>query len=325
MYIETTIGNLAKYNIHLNRLSKRILTLSLENDQILRIFHRANKTIGFISIYFKDSNPEYKDLEDKLNQIYIILRKIHLAHTEYESKSTFSKQNALSEYKRCLQRHNFIIEEFYNGLKNYDRNNKHDKNKRVAKLPDKVKNNETQFKLTIELFKQFPMACENIFVNMVRLKHNVYFVETNEIFGFFYFYRTGDEWLWSPPRKDDPEDIWFACPQTIIDQGFWIGSLLPPYIQEFIVWLDLIFPNIPEKYVKQYKGKLGIEIGSDVEYEDVNNNNNNNHNEDDNNNYGKDDENKEYTDERHSYSDESHQSRQQQQEQNQNGEGCLIF
>lgn len=169
------------------------------------------------------------------------------------------------------------------------------------------------------------MACENIFVNMVRLKHNVYFVETNEIFGFFYFYRTEDEWLWSPPRKDDPEDIWFACPQTIIDQGFWIGSLLPPYIQEFIVWLDLIFPNIPEKYVKQYKGKLGIEIGSDVEYEDVNNNNNNNHNEDDNNNYGKEDENKQYTDERHSYSDESHQSRQQQQEQNQNGEGCLIF
>ena len=98
-----------------------------------------------------------------------------------------------------------------------------------------------------------PLSCENIFVNMVQYKDKVYYIETNDVISFFYFYRTDDGWYWSPPKKTDPEDIWIECPQTSINEGYWTGKIIPAYISEFIIWLDLFFPNIPEFYMNQTK------------------------------------------------------------------------
>ena len=85
---------------------------------------------------------------------------------------------------------------------------------------------------------------------MTQYKDMVYYVETNDIFAFFYFYRTEDAWYWSPPKKTDPEDIWIECPQVKIEEGYWNGKIIPYYMAEYIVWLDLFFPNIPEFYLK---------------------------------------------------------------------------
>ena len=52
-------------------------------------------------------------------------------------------------------------------------------------------------------------------------------------------------------KKTDPEDIWIECPQTKINEGYWTGKIIPAYIAEFIIWLDLFFPNIPEFYLDQ--------------------------------------------------------------------------
>ena len=90
---------------------------------------------------------------------------------------------------------------------------------------------------------------------MVQYKDMVYYVETNDVFSFFYFYRTEDCWFWSPPKKTDPEDIWIECPETRIDEGYWRGKIIPPYMAEYIVWLDLFFPNIPEFYLKKEEKK----------------------------------------------------------------------
>ena len=115
--------------------------------------------------------------------------------------------------------------------------------------------NETVFLLSIKCQIYLPLSCENIFVNMVQYKDQVYYIETNDLISFFYFYRTEDGWYWSPPKKTDPEDIWIECPQTSIDEGYWKGKIIPAFIVEFIIWLDLFFPNIPEFYLKQLDGK----------------------------------------------------------------------
>ena len=115
--------------------------------------------------------------------------------------------------------------------------------------------NETVFLLSIKCQIYLPLSCENIFVNMVQYKDQVYYIETNDLISFFYFYRTEDGWYWSPPKKTDPEDIWIECPQTSIDEGYWKGKIIPAFIAEFIIWLDLFFPNIPEFYLKQLDGK----------------------------------------------------------------------
>ena len=53
----------------------------------------------------------------------------------------------------------------------------------------------------------------------------------------------------------DPEDIWIECPETRIEEGYWTGKIIPPYMAEYIVWLDLFFPNIPEFYLKKEEKK----------------------------------------------------------------------
>ena len=106
------------------------------------------------------------------------------------------------------------------------------------------------FYLNISSQKNLLMSCEYIFVNMVQHKDMVYYVETNDVFNFFYFYRTDECWFWSPPKKTDPEDIWIECPKVRIEEGYWTGKIIPPFMAEFIMWLYLFFPKIPKEYLR---------------------------------------------------------------------------
>ena len=248
-YIETTIRKIAKYNEYLDEWARDILEDNLENEELLKMFRRYKRTLEIIAHHFYPNTPHKDYLESVLNEIYTSMRKINYTLTDYEKASVFSKDKTLKDVKKCLERTNFLVEDFLDTMKTFD--NSHRDSIPIDFSPPRVTKNKTTFLLSIKNQKNLPLSCENIFVNMVQYKDMVYYVETNDVFSFFYFYRTEDCWFWSPPKKTDPEDIWIECPETRIEEGFWTGKIIPPYMTEFIVWLDLFFPNIPEFYLKK--------------------------------------------------------------------------
>ena len=113
-------------------------------------------------------------------------------------------------------------------------------------------NNETKFFLKLDYQKNIPNTIEYIFFNLVQFRDEVYYIKTRDIFNFFYFYRTEDGiWYWSPPKKTDPEDLWIESPNTKIASGYWINKKIPDYIEQFIIWLDIFSPRIPEFYTEK--------------------------------------------------------------------------
>ena len=257
-YIETTLGRLAKYTEHLEKWTRDILEESLETEEYCKTYSRYRKTIEIIANHFYPNTSKRKFFEENLNELYTSLRKVNYMLTEFEKNSIFSRERNKKYLKQCLERNQYIINEYLSIMKKFDNKFKN----KIPKdfKPDKITKNETSFYLSIKNQKYTPLSCENIFVNMTQYKDMVYYVETNDVFSFFYFYRTEDAWYWSPPKKTDPEDIWIECPQVKIEEGYWDGKIIPPYMAEFIVWLDLFFPNIPEFYLdKEQKEKKETE------------------------------------------------------------------
>ena len=257
-YIESTIGRLAKYTEHLEKWTRDILQDSLETEEYCKIYARYRKTIEIIANHFFPNTTKRKLFEENLTELYTSLRKINYTLTDYEKNSIYSRARNEKYLKQCLERNQFLIDEYLIMMRKFDKKFKDKIPKNFT--PPKVTKNETTFYLSIKNQIYTPLSCENIFVNMTQYKDMVYYVETNDVFAFFYFYRTEDAWYWSPPKKTDPEDIWIECPQVKIEEGYWNGKIIPYYMAEYIVWLDLFFPNIPEFYLKDDNDNSSVDI-----------------------------------------------------------------
>ena len=251
--IETTLNRIVKYNDILEKSTKKLLPDNMETEELLKTFNRYRKLFDIIGKLFFPKTPKKKYFEAYLNETYTSLRKLHMMLTGYDKATIFSRDKSIRDVKKCIKRNEFLIDDYLKTIKKFEEKYK-------KKVPSKFNpglliDNETSFLLSIRCQIYLPLSCENIFVNMIQYKDQVYYVETNDLISFFYFYRTEDGWYWSPPKKTDPEDIWIECPQTSIDEGFWKGKIIPAFIAEFIIWLDLFFPNIPEFYLKQLDKK----------------------------------------------------------------------
>ena len=247
--IETTLNRVVKYNDLLEISVKKLLPDNMETEELLKTFSRYRKLFEIIGKLFYPKTQKKKYFEAYLNETYTSLRKLHMMLTQFDKSTVFSRDKCIRDVKQCIKRNDFLIDDYLKTLKKFEEKYK-------KKVPSKFKpgpilDNETVFLLSIRCQIYLPLSCENIFVNMVQYKDKVYYFETNDIISFFYFYRTDEGWYWSPPKKTDPEDIWIECPQTKINEGYWTGKIIPAYIAEFIVWLDLFFPNIPEFYLNQ--------------------------------------------------------------------------
>ena len=246
--IETTLNRIFKYNNLLEDSVKKLLPDNIETEELLKTFGRYRKLYEIIGKLFFPKTPKKKYFEAYLNETYTSLRKLHMMISGHDKSTVFSRDKCIKDVKQCIQRNDFLIDDYLSTLRKFEEKYK----KKVPKKfsPGPIIDNDTKFLLTIKYQIYLPMSCENIFVNMVQYKDQVYYVETNDLISFFYFYRTDDGWYWSPPKKTDPEDIWIECPQTTINEGYWTGKIIPTYIAEFIIWLHLFFPNIPEFYLK---------------------------------------------------------------------------
>ena len=247
--IETTLNRVVKYNDLLETSTKKLLPENMETEELLKTFSRYRKLFDIIGHLFYPKTPKKKYFEAYLNETYTSLRKLHMMLTQYDKTTVFSRDKCIRDVNQCIKRNDFLIDDYLKTLKKFEEKYK-------KKVPSKFKpgpilENETVFLLSIKCQIYLPLSCENIFVNMVQYKDKVYYFETNDVISFFYFYRTDEGWYWSPPKKTDPEDIWIECPQTKINEGYWTGKIIPAYISEFIIWLDLFFPNIPEFYLNQ--------------------------------------------------------------------------
>ena len=251
--IETTLNRLAKYNELLEKISKEVLADNKEAKEILNTYAKYKELLDIIAKLFYPKTPDKKYFEAYLNEIYSSLRKLHKILNGYDKSTVFIRDKCIRDMKECMKRNEYLLEDYLNTLKNFAKKNK-------TKIPKKfnpgaLMDNETIILLSIKSQVYLPLSCENIFLNMVQYKDYVYYVETNDIFSFFYFFRTDDGWYWSPPKKTDLEDVWIECPETTISEGYWKGKTIPSHISEFIVWLGFFFPNVPEFYIKQFSVK----------------------------------------------------------------------
>ena len=89
---------------------------------------------------------------------------------------------------------------------------------------------------------------EEIFTNLNRHQKELFYYETEDNFLFLYFFRGVDEnWYWSPPKKDDKEDLWIKVPNIKIPSGHFVNQRVRKHIEEFIIWLDIFKPENPDK------------------------------------------------------------------------------
>ncbi len=121
----------------------------------------------------------------------------------------------------------------------------------------KVSLNSENSKFTLKLtnFKNIPKTPEYFYNNLTELKDEIYYLKTDDIFEYFYFFKsggaTGYNWFWSPAKKTDQEDVWIKVPSTKIPIGFWEGKPIPSYIEEFIRWLEIFNPGIPSVNIRK--------------------------------------------------------------------------
>ena len=89
---------------------------------------------------------------------------------------------------------------------------------------------------------------EDNLICLTKHDNDIYFLETDDVFQFLYFFKGVDDiWYWSPPRNQDPTDLWIKVPTVKITKGHWGKQKIQKQIEEFIIWLDIFNPLIPEK------------------------------------------------------------------------------
>jgi hypothetical protein len=257
--IEVNFNTFYKYFEFLEEKVKCNFNISLEREDILKVFMICKKVIDLVECKFL-----IKESEALLNEIYIILRKIHLSLSECLSGNYLDRHKTFKSFKNCCSRNEIFLRSLLDDLKELTGNHK---------ISTEIKeSNNIKFIIKVT-FGNITNSVENIFLNMVQFKDEVYYVKTNDIFKFFYFFRTKDGvWFWSPPKETDPEDVWIAAPQIKIEKGHWLDHKIPQYIEDYIVWLDIFSPNIPEFYFKKKVKIYNEENDPEGKYEKLSDN-----------------------------------------------------
>jgi hypothetical protein len=239
-YIEIEISNYKKLIEFIRIKLLYCVTQSYENDEL---YIPGKLTLQLIN----SINEINKSTEDMLNDLYSIIKKYFQTIKEY-SKSTISRNNRLSDLKKASQRATLYIKTIYGEMLTKPESNRSDFDFLLEKKGNnKTTNDNLKFKLWTKNYSKMPYCEEYMLYNIVLHEENIYYYRVNDtIYKFFYFYKTEDNiWYWSPPRKTDPEDIWMECPKYIVEEGVWKGTQIPKYVEDFVVWLDVLRPNLP--------------------------------------------------------------------------------
>lgn len=243
-FLQTDVNCLLNYNKAVGDKIKSLVPHSIEREDMLKSVWLVEKVVEkFLAHYKKEDLSSNKLFEGYLNEIYYALRKINLSLFDLETGSVFSKEKHSKAVKECCLRQELFVREIYNSVKGLKVENKKNFENKAKKFT---------FLLNINFARSIPNSAENMFMNLYQFKEEVYFIKTDDIFSYFYFYRDSKgNWFWSPPRKDDPEDVWMETPDTKVETGYWKGKSIPQQVADFIKWLDLFRPNIPEFYIKK--------------------------------------------------------------------------
>jgi hypothetical protein len=234
-YIETKISNFFKYIKYVENNILNNIIESISRESLLKPLIFCKKITNLIIEKYCEQNE--KQFEEILNEVYIILRRIDFGFSNYINGSFFDREKNLKNLKSLCMRNEIYTRELVTSIIDSKQN----------KFIKNIFTQDNTFLLKIKSQINLAKTAENIYINLERFKDDIYYLKTNDLFGYFYFYRGNEEcWYWSPPKKTDPDDIWFICPQIKIDKGFWIDKLLPDYLINFIIWLDIFSPNIPE-------------------------------------------------------------------------------
>jgi hypothetical protein len=228
-YIQTSRFRLITYIEYLFNKLNGHLPETMDREDILKPLSITKKLIQYYNSFELS-----KQIQEILNDLYVVLRKFNSDIRTYCENSTFLKQSSFKSLKEAAYRYELYLKElYYNSISHLT------KTEMSANLV------EPMFNLSLGFYKNIPNTAEHIFTNMVQYKDDVYYIQTNDIFEFIYLYQASDRsWYWSPPKKTDLEDIWIKCPEVSIDSGYWVDKKLYSNIAEYIIWLDMFRPVV---------------------------------------------------------------------------------
>ena len=195
---------------------------SIENEVLYKPITLTERLIGLMSENNKDNEIVLNDLHQQMKKYYTYVK-------DY-TRATISKESRFSDLTKASIRISMYINALYG-------------HKLTVK---KQTQNNFSFQLNIYEYSKQPYCEEYIYHNIIEHEDSTYFYRVNDnIYKFFYFYKSNEnDWFWSPPRKTDPEDIWVECPRYLVNKGYWKGMQIPKHIEEFVVWLYLLKPDI---------------------------------------------------------------------------------
>ncbi len=230
-YVEIPIVSFKKYIVNIRIKLTYSVEQSIENDDLYKPLNFCLKVIKIIKKLNQRS-------EDVLNDIYEILRKYYLHVKDFINGNTFVNQQNIIELRKAASRAYLYLKSCYL--------NAYKKGIAMSDTPDEY-NDDIKFRLHIDKYANCPYTEEYIMYSIILHEDNIFFFRLKDsIFKFFYFYKTIDnEWYWSPPRKTDKDDIWMKCPKFTVEEGHWKGMSIPRFVEEFVVWLDLLKPDLP--------------------------------------------------------------------------------
>lgn len=241
-YIEITVKSYKKYLLYIKSEIQTRINQTIENEILLKPIHLLLKIINKIN---KITNKIEKDMND----MYSSIRKYRLHLKDYLKGSIFFQQSNMNEFKKAANRTVLYIQCcFEKYLLKKDGDDYYEYNVTYYDIDNKQAFNDN-FTLNIYLtdYMNSPFTEEYIMFNIILHEDNIFFYRMKDsLYKFFYFYKTDDnEWYWSPPRKTDLEDVWMKCPKYLVESGYWMGMQIPKFIEEFVIWLDLLKPDLP--------------------------------------------------------------------------------
>ena len=228
--IVVTIEMLKLYIEHLQNIISKTINESITKEQMLECTKTMLTLFTFVS-------QQTQQTDVLCNNIYEALRKIFVALLNYESADMILRKHFLAEYIESCKRNNLLLKEEYSYLLlDHDLIQKNSKNS--------AKNSKVKANINVSTFKSTIYSCEFYFARLI--KHDeVYYMEVDDMFKFFYFFRNEDgEWYWSPPKKEDKEDVWICSSETKITEGNWKGSKISRPFEEFLKWLYIFKPIV---------------------------------------------------------------------------------
>ena len=226
MSFETSISTIIAYISHLQSVINTILEDCIDREDIFKLLNYSKRLLYVIQGSSKGVNLLSTD-------IYTFLRKISQAISDHDNSNIFFKDKTFKELKLSCQRNFIYLEEKYSQI-----------------LVSAINPNYEMIKVEIDLsfFVDIPKTPENNFTSLTKHDNEIYFFETDDFFQFLYFFKGVDDmWYWSPPKNKDPKDVWIKVPLVKISEGYWAKQKIQKHIEDFMIWLAIFNPRIPEK------------------------------------------------------------------------------